>query len=362
MNNILYQKSLQLFQSENNDEQKKLYDEILELTNKALKSADQNFLSEALDEAEKNEKSGIFSHINGMINLSVNQMNHSDYSSYLFVLPLILQSPTPNVTVTSIESIEKFLRIALQSENVISKFSNVDPLSVNFAPVLLGKKSVFSMNMSEWHKIHRATDSTLTQRDSRAMYKNSFSIQIEPTTVQLFFLTFVVKMPLNSEPTFYNPTKINHDSMFKIINSLESFLESNVPNSSWIALPFGTVNETIANAFDFYQLLLADQLITKQATDINTHFGLIPTNNDLSFSLIAWNKPKNLVLDALIINPFAKDLSSVVNDVLDLLNKHHVEALYIGDHNIPLKDFDNLGKFDFAYYLRKYGASVLKPE
>ena len=53
MNNILYQKSLQLFQSENNDEQKKLYDEILELTNKALKSADQNFLSEALDEAEK---------------------------------------------------------------------------------------------------------------------------------------------------------------------------------------------------------------------------------------------------------------------------------------------------------------------
>jgi hypothetical protein len=47
---------------------------------------------------------------------------------------------------------------------------------------------------------------------------------------------------------------------------------------------------------------------------------------------------------------------------MDLLNKYYIEALYIGDEEIKLPQFDNLGKIDFAKYLRQFGASVLKPE
>jgi hypothetical protein len=74
-----------------------------------------------------------------------------------------------------------------------------------------------------------------------------------------------------------------------------------VPDSQWSILPFGSVDETLANSFDLYQLLLVENLIAQYSQDFSSHFVLVPTNNGNSFSLMVWNKPKNTVLNAFIV-------------------------------------------------------------
>lgn len=357
MSNNIYEQTLKMFSSENEEEQNKLYFELLETVNEHLKSGNDTEIAQAIQFAEKENKGAIFHQINQFINLSVTTQTYDEHQSHMFVLPIVLESPLLHITLPSIKSIEY---------NFIKSFNANFPQekinSINFAPVLLGKKTVLNMNMVEWHKIHRATDSTLQHRSSRPMYENNFSIQLENSNVQIFFLVFTINTPLNSQLVFLNQNKVNQDSLFNVLHYLEDFLKMSVPDSQWSILPFGSVDETLANSFDLYQLLLVENLIAQYSQDFSSHFVLVPTNNGNAFSLMVWNKPKNTVLNAFIVTPYSKSLSDVVSDIMDLLNKYYIEALYIGDEEIKLPQFDNLGKIDFAKYLRQFGASVLKPE
>lgn len=360
MSNLIYEQSLELFASEDFTEQKKLYDSLLFEVNQCLKGGDDTPLVEALSLAEQNNKAAIFNNINEMINISVTTMFHEQNDSHLFVFPIILQSQVTTLTLPAIKDMEEVLR-----KNFISNsFTHLPSSAINFAPVILGRKAVLGMNMVEWHKIHRATQATLHNRSSRAMYEKSFSIQVDKdsASLQMFFLTFTVTTPKGETPEFLSPSNINQDTLFSILADFERFLRRHVPGTDWAVLPFGTVNETISNAFDFYQNLLAENIISQYSQDFNCHFALTPTNNQNSFVLLAWNKNSNNVLSALVLNPYSKTLSDVTYDIMDLLNKYYIEALYIGDEEIPFEDLSNLSKIDFAAYLRKYGASVLKPE
>lgn len=360
MANYIYEQCVRLFASEDLDEQSKIYDSISEEINNSLKTGNDSVLAQALQIAEQENKVAIFNHINGMINLCVSTISHLDYDSHLFVFPIILQTNISNLVLPAIKDIEQVFRNNLTSYN----FTSISSDKINFAPVVLGKKAVLGMNMVEWHKIHRATIATLNNRSSRAMYEKPFSIQVDKdsASLQLFFFTFTVITEKNVVPEFFNPQNIDQDLLFSILGDFERYLKRQVPGSDWAVLPFGTVNETISNAFDFYQLLLAENLISQYSQNYNIHFTLVPTNNQNSFVLMAWNKETNNVLSALILHPYSKNLNSVVSDVLDLLNKYYIEALYIGDQEIPIEKFENLTNIDFANYLKKYGASVLKPE
>lgn len=360
MPNLIYDQCIALFASDSAEEQKRLYDSIFEEINQSLKTGNDSVLAEALQLAESENKVAIFNHINGMINLSVTTLSHPDNDSHLFVFPIILQSQVTNLVLPSIKEMEQVLRKNFETQN----FTDLPLHNINFAPVILGKKAVLNMNMVEWHKIHRATQATLANRSSRAMYEKPFSIQLDKDNshLQLFFLTFTVITDKGEVPEFLNPLNINQDKLFAILGDFERFLKRQVPGSDWAILPFGTVNETISNAFDFYQILLSEHLVTQYSQDVNVHFALVPTNNQNSFVLMAWNKETNNVLSALVLNPYSKNLSDVVSDILDLLNKYYIEALYIGDEEIAFEKLDNLTKIDFASYLRKYGASILKPE
>lgn len=360
MANLIYEQCIRLFASENSEEQSSLYDSISGEINEALKTGNDNVLAQALQLAEQDNKVAIFNHINGMINLCVSTIAHPEYDSHLFVFPIILQTNISNLVLPSIKEMEDVFRKNL----IASTFTNIGMDKINFAPVVLGKKAVLGMNMVEWHKIHRATIATLNNRSSRAMYEKPFSIQVDKdnASLQLFFLTFTVITEKNVFPEFFNPQNVDQDVLFSILGDFERYLKRQVPGSDWAVLPFGTVNETISNAFDFYQLLLCENLISQYSQNYNVHFTLVPTNNQNSFVLMAWNKETNNVLSALILNPYSKNLSDVVSDVMDLLNKYYIEALYIGDEEIPVEKFDNLTNIDFANYLKKFGASVLKPE
>lgn len=357
MSNIIYEKTLQMFSSNDPKEQNQLYFDLLEMVNQSLKSGNDSEIAKSLQIAEENDKGAIFNQINQFINTSVTTQIYDNYKSHMFVLPLILESNVTSLHLPSIKSIE-----SLFTQSFISQFPNEDFDSINFAPVILGKKAVLNMNMVEWHKIHRATDSTLNHRSSRPMYEKSFSIQVENSSLQIFFLPFTINTSLDTNLSLLNQRKISQDSLFNILHKIEDYLQFSVVNSRWTALPFGSVSETLANSFDLYQLFLIENLISQYAQDFNSHFVLVPTDNGNSFSLMIWNKPKNTVLNAFIINSYSKGLSDVVSDVMDLLNKYYIEALYIGDEEIQLSQFDNLGKIDFAKYLRQYGASVLRPE
>lgn len=360
MSNLIYEQCINLFASEDNDEQLKIYKDILSNVNECLKSGKDSSLSEALKIAETENKGAIFKHINDMINLSVTTISHSENDSHLFVLPIILQSPVTTLTLPAIKDMEQIIRKNFISNN----FTSLPANAINFAPVILGRKAVLNMNMVEWHKIHRATQSTIANRSSRAMYEKPFSIQIDKdnASLQMFFLTFTVTTPKEQTPEFLNPSNINQDVLFSILSDFERFLKRSVIGSDWAVLPFGTVNETISNAFDFYQILLSENLISQYSQDFNCHYVLVPTNNQNSFALLVWNKNTNNVLSALVLNPYSKNLSDVVYDIMDLLNKYYVEALYIGDEELPFEHLSTLSKIDFALYLKKYGASVLKPE
>lgn len=359
MANLIYEQCVSLFASENPAEQSSLYDKIYEEINQSLKTGNDTVLAQSLQIAEQENKVAIFNHINGMINLCVSTISHPEYDSHLFVFPIILQTNISNLVLPAIKDMEDIFRKNLSSYD----FTSVSVDKINFAPVVLGKKAVLGMNMVEWHKIHRATMATLANRSSRAMYEKPFSIQVDKdnASLQLFFLAFTVTTEKNSFPDFFNPQNINQDLLFSILGDFERYLKRQVPGSDWAVLPFGTVNETVSNAFDFYQLLLSENLISQHSQNYNIHFTLVPTNNQNSFVLMAWNKETNNVLSALILNPYSKNLNDVVSDVLDLLNKYYIEALYIGDQEIAVEKFDNLTNIDFASYLKKYGASVLKP-
>lgn len=360
MSNLIYEKCVMLFASEDINEQEKLYAEILTLINDCLKTGKDAVLVESLKISEKLNKSAVFNHINAMINLSVTTISHTNEDSHLFVFPIILQSKVTTLTLPAIKDMEQIIRDNLLAYN----FTKLPASAINFAPVILGRKAVLNMNMVEWHKIHRATQATLPTRNSRAMYENPFSIQLDKdnANVQIFFLTFTVTTLKNEIPEFLNPLKIEQDILFSILSDFERFLKHNVPGTDWAVLPFGTVNETVSNAFDFYQLILSENLISKYSQETTYHYVLAPTNNQTSFVLFVWNKNTNNVLDALILNPYSKNLNDVVSDIMDLLNKHYVSSLYIGDVEIPFENLDNLTKIDFASYLRKFGASILKPE
>lgn len=360
MPNLIYDQCVELFASDSSEEQKRLYDSISEQINESLKTGNDTVLAQALQLAEAENKVAIFNQINGMINLSVTTLSYPENDSHLFVFPIILQSQVTNLVLPSIKEMENVLRHNFEEQ----EFTTLPIHNINFAPVILGKKAVLNMNMVEWHKIHRATQATLANRSSRAMYEKPFSIQIDKdnTHLQLFFLAFTVITDKGQTPEFLNPLNVNQDKLFAILGDFERFLKRSVPGSDWAILPFGTVNETISNAFDFYQLLLSENLISQYSQDFNIHFALTPTNNQNSFVLMAWNKETNNVLSALVLNPYSKNLNDVVSDILDLLNKYYIEALYIGDEEIPFEKLDNLTKIDFAAYLKKYGASILKPE
>lgn len=361
MSNLIYEKCVELFSSEDSEEQLQLYRNILQMINDCIKKGEESTLTEALKRAEVENKSAIFNHLNSMINLSVTTMSHNnDTDSHLFVFPIILQSQVTTLTLPAIKEMEEVLRKNFLTYN----FAPLQPHDLNFAPVILGRKTVLNMNMIEWHKIHRVTQATLNNRSSRAMYEQPFSIQLDKDneSLQMFFLTFTITTRKGEDPEFLNPVNIDPDKLFLILSDFERFLKRHVPGTDWVVLPFGTVNETVSNAFDFYQLLLAENLISQHSQNFKCHYALIPTNNQYSFVLIVWNKDTNNVLSALLLNPYSKDLNEVVSDVLDLLNKYYVEALYIGDEEIPFDHFNNLTKIDFASYLKKFGASVLKPE
>lgn len=360
MANLIYEQCISLFASEDQQEQSSIYDRISEEINQSLKTGNDGVLAEALQIAEQENKVAIFNHINGMINLCVSTISHPEYDSHFFVFPIILQTNISNLVLPAIKDMEEIFRKNLISSN----FTSISANNINFAPVVLGKKAVLGMNMVEWHKIHRATIATLNNRSSRAMYEKPFSIQVDKdnASLQLFFLAFTVITEKNTLPEFFNPQNIDQEVLFSILGDFERYLKRHVPGSDWAVLPFGTVNETISNAFDFYQLLLSENLISQYSQNYNIHFTLVPTNNQNSFVLMAWNKDTNNVLSALILNPYCKNLSDVVSDVMDLLNKYYIDALYIGDQEIPVEKFENLTNIDFASYLKKYGASVLKPE
>lgn len=360
MANLIYEQCIRLFSSEDSQEQSYTYDVISEEINQALKTGNDSVLAQALQLAEEENKVAIFNHINGMINLSVSTMSHPEYDSHLFVFPIILQTNISNLVLPAIKDMEEIFRKNIDSYN----FTTVSSDKINFAPVVLGKKAVLGMNMVEWHKIHRATIATLNNRSSRAMYEQPFSIQVDKdnASLQLFFLAFTVITEKDTVPEFFNPQNIDQDVLFTILADFERYLKRQVIGSDWAVLPFGTVNDTISNAFDFYQLLLSENLISQYSQNYSIHFTLVPTNNQNSFVLMAWNKETNNVLSALILNPYSKNLSDVVSDVMDLLNKYYIEALYIGDQEIPVEKFENLTNIDFASYLKKYGASVLKPQ
>lgn len=358
MNNLIYNNCIALFASDSSEEQKKLYDEIYNEINLALKNGNDSIIAEALLLAEKENKVAIFNHINNMINFTVTTLSQPENDSHLFVFPIILQSPISSLTLPPIKNMEQVLRKNIEKYEL----TQLPIQNINFAPVLLGKKSVLNMNMAEWHKIHRATQSTLEKRHSRPMYENPFSIQLDNSSLQLFFLTFTVVTNKGEFPEFLNQKNINQDTLLLILNDFERFIKHFVPGTDCIALPFGAVNEIISNAFDVYQLLLTENLISQYNQDVNISFSLIPTNEHNSFALMAWNKETNNVLSALILNPYSKSLDDVVSDVLDLLNKYYVQALYIGETEISFDKFDNLSKIDFSSYLKKYGATVLKPE
>jgi hypothetical protein len=359
MSNLIYNKCIALFSTNNSEEEKRLYNEIFQEINDSLKTGNDSVLTQALQFAEFENKVDIFNHINNMINFSVTSLSHQENDSHLFVFPIILQTKITNLILPSIKEMEQVFRKNLEEQN----FTKFSVENINFAPVILGKKTVLNMNMVEWHKIHRVTQATLSNRNSRAIYEKPFSIQIDKsnTNLHLFFLTFIVITPKGEVPEFLNHLNINQDKLFAILDGFERFLKRKVPASDWVILPFGIVNETISNAFDFYQMLLSENLIFQYSQDFNIHFVLVPTNNQNSFALMAWNKNTNNVLSALVLNPYSKNLNDLVFDIFNLLKKYYIDNLYIGNEEIPLEKFDNLTKIDFAFYLKKYGASIFKP-
>lgn len=362
MSNLIYEKCIVLFSTEDSTEQLRTYHEILNLVNQCLKTGQDTMLVDSLALAEQENKAAIFNHINQMINLSVTTLHdhHSDTDSHLFIFPIILQSEVTTLTLPAIKDMEQIIR-----KNFLThSFTSLPENAINFAPVILGRKGVLNMNMVEWHKIHRATQATLDKRSARAMYEKPFSIQLdkENASLQMFFIAFTVTTSKNEVPEFLNPLNVDQDILFSILNDFERFLKRHVPGTDWAVLPFGTVNETVSNAFDFYQLILSENLISQYSQNFKYQYVLVPTNDQASLVLLVWNQDTNNVLAALLLNPYSKALNDVVSDVLDLLNKYYVEALYIGEHDIDFEDLNNLNKIDFVDYLKKFGASILKPE
>lgn len=362
--NIIYNKTVELFASEEGEVQQKIFNDIKQLVENSLKNKDDNLISDALLQAEKENKLGIWNHINTTMNNCVNKFEYSkdgiDYVSRLIVLPYIILPTTNTITLPPLQELENWWKQNLADNFLV--LPNED--EINFIPIVLGKNAAINMSMSDWYKIHRANSLHLEIRNTRAMFVQSFNIQIPEDTPSLSFFVATInrrKDCLVDNPLLDSTSNIldNLDTCLKEMNNIYS---SQIYNSSWLFLPIGVVSDIVPNSFDTYQDLLASRLISRHVNQEYLQFIVVPTSNNdepTGFALVVWNKQKNLVLDALLLSSFTRDYNQLIDMIMNHLNEQNVASLYIGDVPIDYKEFGKLVKLNFQQYIKRNGAHLL---
>lgn len=361
---LIYQKTLDLFQAEEQSEQSRLYYEVQHLIQDALKTKQDNFLGVALAQAEKNKKAGIWQHIQKTITQSVDiyeyQKDGKEYISYLFLVPFVIMPGNQSLTLPAIEDMESWWRAKLAENYLIAPGG----LEFNFAPVLLGKKAAAGMSMSDWFQIHKTNSSTLDKRHTRPMYSKPFQIHVQADKPHLSFFVATVNQEKNNNlgMPLLDLTDERTESLNQVIDEVSQLYNSHVADSTWLFMPIGRLTDVIGNAYDTYQDILTNTLIRAYSPYSDVEFALVPTANNTSFALIVWSKAKNLVVDSLILNQYVRQYNALVDMVMEYLYAQNIATLYVGNANMELEQFNNLGKIDFQHYLRKHGANILKAE
>jgi hypothetical protein len=359
---MIYQKTVQLFGAETPAMQEKLYYEIQRHIQDALSTKQDNFLNLALNEAEANNKVAVWSHIQKIIVESVNTLEYSkdgkDYVSHLFILPFLVMPSENTLNLPSIETMESWWREYLSQNYLIAPGG----MELNFAPVLLGKNAASNMSMGEWYQIHKANSTNLDKRNTRAMFDKPFQIQVQADKPHLSFLVATINQEKNNNlgMPLLDLTEQRIETLNQVIEQVSEIYNEQIPNSTWLFMPIGSVTDIIAGAFDTYQDLLVSTLIRSYSPNPGITFGLVPTANNQSFALLAWHGAKNLVVDALILNQYTKPFPELVDMVMETLTNQNINSLYVGDHEISIEQFNNLGKLDFNNYIRKNGINTLK--
>jgi hypothetical protein len=361
MDNSIYQETVKFLNASTAQEQSVIVNNINSLIDNALKNKQNQTISEAILLAENNNNFNALNFIQFKINEHTTIFNYKvngiNKKSYLLIIPFLVLSDQANINLPSLSYLENLFRNLF----VNFEFNDFATENFNLAPVLLGKNSAYNMNMSDWYQIHRANSLNLDKRNQRAMYSQNFQIQLEPNIPQLSFFAATINLPENNSiPSIFNINDSKMEQVLNLLTQLQSVLSQEIPNTFWTVMPPGNVNETIANSFDLYQNTLVNIFIKKYSFNKQVEFILIPTNDKSSLALLAWNKPKNTVVDLIILNPYSKNLSIIIDEISSIMANEDVVAIYVGDENKNFNDFKNLGKIDIKDYLRKFGASVLK--
>lgn len=357
----IYNKTLELFSASEN-EQFSLNEEIIRLIKESMNTKQDNFLTQALQKAQNNNDTNSWNYIQQNIIQCVNtfeyQKNGTDYVSYLVLLPLMFIPNANSIHLPSLQEMESWWFQALSSNLLISPNAE----QFNLAPVLLGKNNASTMTMTDWYQIHKANSLNLDKRVNRAMYANSFKIQAVADQPNLSFLVATINMEKNNLSHIPLLALTDDDALQEVIDLMGYNLNSQIPDAKWLCMPVGTVTDIISHAFDTFQDLLISNMIIKHYPNPAVKFALLPTEPHHCFTLIVWNERKNLVLDATILNQYIKDHNELTQSITDYLEHYSVSSLYVGDTAISEDKLQELGKIDFAHYLRKNGASVINLE
>lgn len=360
---VIYTTAFNLFNAQTDEQQETLYYLLEEQIEDALKEKQDNILTLALEEAEKNQKGSIWQHIQKTITKKVDvhyyQHNNIDHVSQLILIPFLAMFGQKNITLPALKTMEHWWQNALIHHKLIPKDS-----TLNFSPMLLGRKSATKLTRSEWYNLHITTCNTLDKREQRAIFDAPFNIQLEPETSQLSFFVAIVSQPaFNAKPiALINPEEHIYDSILLALDDITNIYLDQIDQSTWLFMPLGSVTEVIANSYDTFQNVLVGNLIKNYAQDPKMEFAIVPTDNNNVFALMAWHPAKNTVFDAVIMYQYTKDYNELIDYVMNILDQSGVNKVYLGDENIEELEFEHLQKIDFDKYLRVNGANVIQTQ
>lgn len=360
---IIYTTAFNLFNAQDDEQQEKLYYLLEEQIEEALKEKNDDLLTLALHEAEKNQKGSIWQHIQKTITKKVDvhyyQHNGVEHVSQLILIPFLAVFGQKNITLPALKTMENWWQNTLLHNNLIPQHS-----ILNFAPMLLGRKSATKLTRSEWYNLHVTTCNTLDKREQRAIFDAPFSIQLEPETSQLSFFVAIVSQPaFNSKPiALINPEENSYDSILLALDDITNIYLDYIEESTWLFMPLGSVTEVISNSYDTFQNVLIGNIIKNYAIDPNIEFVIVPTDNNNIFALMAWHRTKNTVFDAVIMYQYTKDYNEIIDYVMNMLDQNGVNKVYLGDVDIPEIEFEHLQKINFDKYLRVNGANTIQTQ